>query len=116
MIVNFFASWCAPCHVEMPALAAFARRQSAVKVLGIDFLDTQPAGALQMAGHSKVAYPLVADPNGSLDRSSPLPHIATMPTSVFIDATGKVVRVDPRAYTSEREVADAAQQYLGTSG
>ncbi|HEX3932411.1 MAG TPA: TlpA disulfide reductase family protein [Nocardioides sp.] len=116
MIVNFFASWCTACHAEMPALAAFARHQSAVKVLGIDFLDTQPVGALQLAGRSHVAYPLVVDAKGSLDRSSPLPHISAMPTSVFIDAAGKVVRVDERAYTSEAEVRAAAQQYLGTSG
>jgi thiol-disulfide isomerase/thioredoxin len=116
MIVNFFASWCTSCHAEMPALAAFARHQSAVKVLGIDWLDTQPAAALELAGHSKVAYPLVADPHGALDRVSPLPHIATLPESVFLDAAGKVVHIEAKAYTSVAEVQAAAQKFLGTSG
>ena len=66
MIVNFWQSTCHPCRQEMPALAAYARDQDAVKVLGIDILDVQPGAALQLARDSSVGYPLVADPGGNL--------------------------------------------------
>lgn len=116
MIVNFWASWCGSCRDEMPALAAYARSQSAVQVLGVDFLDTQPGAALDLAKRSNVAYPLVADPKGALDRASPLPHIRAMPMSVFVDAQGKVTHIEYAVFTSKQDVADAARTYLGVSG
>lgn len=116
MIVNFWASWCGACREEMPALAAYAKSQSAVKVIGIDFLDPHPDAALQLAKDSKVAYPLVTDPGGALDRASPLPHISAMPMTVFLDASGRIAHVEAQAYAHEQDVAKAAQQYLGVSG
>ena len=37
-IVHFFATWCAPCRTELPALADFARR-SGVRVLLVDVAE-----------------------------------------------------------------------------
>jgi len=116
MIVNFWASWCGPCREEMPALAAYAKSQSAVQVVGVDFLDPQPAAALELATRSKVAYPLVADPKGVLDRASPLPHVGTMPMTVFLDETGAIVHVEAAEYTRPADVAAAARKYLGVGG
>ncbi|WP_151083695.1 TlpA disulfide reductase family protein [Nocardioides cynanchi] len=116
MIVNFWASWCGSCREEMPALAAYAKSQSAVKVLGIDYLDTQPGAALDLAKRSRVAYPLVADPRGALDRASPLPHVTAMPMTVFLKADGTIARIEYHAYTSEADVAAAAKNYLGVAG
>jgi thiol-disulfide isomerase/thioredoxin len=116
MIVNFWASWCGSCRDEMPALAAYARSQSAVKVVGVDFLDSQPGAALGLAKRSHVAYPLVADPKGALDRAHPLPHISAMPMTVFLDAKGAIAHVEYAAYTSEADVAAAAEKYVGAGG
>ncbi len=116
MIVNFWASWCRPCRDEMPALASYAKSQAAVQVLGVDYIDTQPGAALDLAKRSHVAYPLVADPKGALDHASPLPHIANMPTTVFVDAQGRIVHVEAVVFTSQQDVAAAAQKYLGVGG
>jgi thiol-disulfide isomerase/thioredoxin len=116
MIVNFWASWCGGCKKEMPALAAYAKSQSQVQVVGVDFLDPHPDAALELAISSKVAYPLVADPNGALDRRAPLPHIQAMPWTVFLDAQGHIAHIDAKVFDSEQDVAAAAQQYLGTGG
>jgi peroxiredoxin len=97
----------------MPALAAFARDQSRVKVIGIDLLDTGPGAALQLAERSHVGYPLLADPEGTLDHASPLPHISGLPSTAFIDATGKIVHYEAGAMKTEADVAAAARTYLG---
>jgi thiol-disulfide isomerase/thioredoxin len=116
MIVNFWASTCGPCRDEMPALAAYARHQSAVRVLGIDILDVQPAAALQLARDSKVAYPLVADPAGNLQARKPVPRNVGLPFTVFLSASGRVVRVEAGAMDTEAEIAAAAEKYLGVAG
>jgi hypothetical protein len=100
---------------EMPALAAYARSQSAVKVVGIDLLDTGPGAALQLAERSHVGYPLLADPDGTLDHASPL-HITGLPFTAFLDATGKVVHLEAGAMKTEADVAAAARKYLGARG
>ncbi len=116
MIVNFWASWCSECRKEMPALASYAKSQSAVKVFGVDFLDTQPGAALELARSSAVGYPLVADPGGALDRAAPLPHIPGLPVTAFIDANGAIVRLEAGSMPTRADVAAAAKKYLGVGG
>lgn len=115
-IVNFWASWCGDCRKEMPALAAYAKHQSAVRVLGIDFLDPQPGAALELAKGSDVGYPLVADTKGALDKASPMPHISGLPLTVFLDAQGSIVHIEAGAMLTEKDVAEAALKYLGATG
>jgi len=40
MIVNFFASWCAPCEIEHPVLMGLKGRQ--VRVIGVAYKDAPP--------------------------------------------------------------------------
>jgi cytochrome c biogenesis protein CcmG, thiol:disulfide interchange protein DsbE len=116
LVVNFWQSTCGPCRKEMPALAAFARSQSEVKVLGIDYLDMQPAAALNLARDSDVGYPLVSDQAGNLAGKKPLSRIVGLPFTAYVDAAGRVVHLEAVPMTSEAEVAAAAQKYLGTGG
>jgi thiol-disulfide isomerase/thioredoxin len=116
MIVNFWASTCGPCRKEMPALAAYARQHPGVRVLGVDYLDVQPAAALELARASGVAYPLVADPAGNLAGKAPLTRIAGLPFTAYVDAAGRVVHLEAVPMDSERDVAAAASRYLGTGG
>jgi thiol-disulfide isomerase/thioredoxin len=116
MIVNFWASWCSGCRKEMPALAAYAAHHSKVQVLGIDFLDSQPGAALELAQQSDVRYPLVADPKGALDKKSPLPHIGGLPMTVFLDSDGSIAHIEPGTMESEKDVEAAAEKYLGVTG
>lgn len=116
MIVNFWASWCVDCRQEMPALASYARSQSAVKVVGIDYVDQQPGAALALAQMAHVAYPLLADPDATLDHASPLPHIPGLPLTAFLDASGRIVHLEAGAMTTEQDVAAAARKYLRVAG
>jgi thiol-disulfide isomerase/thioredoxin len=116
LIVNFWQSTCGPCRKEMPALAAYARSQSEVKVLGIDYLDMQPAAALNLARDSHVGYPLVTDQAGVLAGKKPIPRIPGLPFTAYIDASGRVVHLEAVPMTSVQDVATAAEKYLGTGG
>ena len=116
MVVNFWASWCDVCRKEMPALARYARTHPGVRVVGVDFLDTQPGAALQLAGASGVGYPLLADPDARLDRNGPIPHLPGLPFTAYVDASGRVVHREFGALTTAAAVASAVHRYLGVAG
>ncbi|WP_067438649.1 TlpA family protein disulfide reductase [Nocardioides jensenii] len=92
MVVNLWAVWCGPCRRELPIYQQFfAKHGDRVPVLGVDFQDTQPGPALELAKDSGVTYPLLADPQSDLSLKDPLPNIVALPYLVLIDADGQVV-------------------------
>ena len=86
-------------------------------VLGVDYHDTQPGAALELAEKTGVTYPLVADPDGDLDRATRCPTSRGLPITVFVDADGKVVHVeagDDRLAEADAR-GPASQKHLGVA-
>ena len=61
VLVNFFASWCGPCHVEQPQLVALSGQ---VSVVGVVYQDDAQA-ALSFLRNGGATWPAVADPQGA---------------------------------------------------
>lgn len=85
-VVNFFGSWCGPCNLEAPDLAAFAAAHADVAFVGVDLQDTQNAG-LGFAQKYGLKYPLVADPQNVLADAW---KVTGVPTTFFLDRSGVV--------------------------
>lgn len=62
VLVNFFASWCGPCHTEQPQLVGLS---SQVHVLGVVFQDSAP-NALRFLRRGGADWPAMADPQGAV--------------------------------------------------
>ena len=106
LVVNLWAQWCGPCRAELPHYQAFARKYAGkVRVLGIDYQDTQPRWALQLARRSGVTYPLVADPDGKLG-------VRGLPKIMMVDAQGKVVHEELTEIHSYPQLQHLVQHYL----
>jgi cytochrome c biogenesis protein CcmG/thiol:disulfide interchange protein DsbE len=111
LVVNVFAQWCGPCREELPLFARLdAEAGDEVALLGIDHLDTQPAGALELVAESGVRFPLVADPDGLL---KPELRLLGLPRTLFVDAEGEVVAQAPGVIRSYEELTGLVEQHLG---
>ena len=87
-VINFWASWCAPCVVEMPAFEAVHRElQPQVAFLGLNVGD-EPAAARALVERTGVTYPLATDPDSTIFQSF---GGIGMPTTVLVDADGIIV-------------------------
>jgi thiol-disulfide isomerase/thioredoxin len=90
LVINFFASWCVPCIEEMPAFeAVYQERLDEVAFIGLN-LSEQADTALLMVQRTGVTYQIGSDPRGDVLEAF---GAINMPTTVFVDAAGAVVRV-----------------------
>ncbi|MEA3077194.1 MAG: cytochrome c biosis protein CcmG, thiol:disulfide interchange protein DsbE [Actinomycetota bacterium] len=104
-VLNFFAAWCEPCRQELPALRTAARDNPGVAFLGVDHQDSRD-DAIAMLDEFAIAYPAGYDPKGEVATKY---HVRGMPTTVFIDAKGRVVSVHQGALAA-KDLADGLHQ------
>jgi thiol-disulfide isomerase/thioredoxin len=92
VVLNVWASWCAPCRAEAPTLAALDAelRPRGVRLVGLDTRDSD-ASARGFVERFGIAYPNVVDRDGRLQLlfAGTLPPQA-IPSTVVIDREGRV--------------------------
>lgn len=86
MIVNIFASWCAPCRIEHPRLMALKER--GVAVVGIAYKDEPEATAAMLEELGDPYAMVLVDREGraGLDLG-----VSGVPESFAVDALGRIV-------------------------
>lgn len=107
VVINLWASWCTPCRKELPEYQAFAEKYAGrVPVIGIDFQETRPDAARQLARDTGVTYPLYSDPDGRL-RAIGLPKL------ILLDADGGIAHAEYLKITSVAQLEQLVRRHLG---
>ena len=87
VVINFFASWCAPCKQEAAGTARIGREfGSRVHMVAIAVDDRAPA-ARRFASHYGWTWPVVNDPSDDLAYRY---DILGKPTTVILDQQGRI--------------------------
>ncbi|WP_157042543.1 TlpA family protein disulfide reductase [Roseiflexus castenholzii] len=85
VVVNFWATWCAPCEEEMPDLQRLDERSDVV-VLGVNRLEL-PEVIIPFARERNLTFTLIANPDGDIVERYGAKNI---PISYFINSDGTI--------------------------
>jgi thiol-disulfide isomerase/thioredoxin len=94
VVVNFWATWCAPCRTETPQFDLLYRKlkTKGVNFLGVDTKDER-SNAQSFVKDNQISYPSLFDEQGETAlRLGNIPQ-ASLPFTVLIDRQGKVAGV-----------------------
>ena len=90
VLLNFWATWCVPCRLEMPALETLYQRHkdAGLAVLTINLDTLSPAVAEAFVQEVRVTFPVALDPSWSIARAY---RVLGLPTTYLIDRAGNAV-------------------------
>jgi len=94
LVLNFWASWCAPCRVESPEFDATYRATKArgVEFVGVAVKDDEQA-AKEFVANKKISYPSLFDPNGKVTLRFRDFSPRGLPYTIVLDKQGRVAAV-----------------------
>lgn len=112
LVVNFWATWCAPCREEMPE---FSRVSESFASKGVQFVgigvDT-PQNVQRFAQETPVAYPLLIGAGDALQAASAVGNdLMALPFTAVLDRSRQVVQTK-LGKMDRRELEDAIEHAL----
>jgi len=89
VILNFWATWCPPCRVEMPSMETLYQRFNAqgLEILAVD-IGESASTVQQFIRRAGYTFPVMLD---SANRVSSVYGIEAIPTTYIIDREGKII-------------------------
>jgi peroxiredoxin len=90
VLLNFWATWCAPCKIEMPWFVDLQKQYAAqgLQVIGVAMDDSGEEAIARFARQMGVNYPVLIGKEAVGDAYG---GVEFLPTTFFIDRQGKVV-------------------------
>jgi peroxiredoxin len=91
VLLNFWATWCAPCRVEMPALMALYEkyRPQGMEIVGVSMDDGSQERVEKFVNEMKINYPILLGNSSVADNYGGL---RLLPQTVFIARDGRIVQ------------------------
>jgi thiol-disulfide isomerase/thioredoxin len=104
VLLNFWATWCAPCREEIPALVALQEHyRDILLVVGLSIDTAPPAEVKKFTDEHRVNYPIVMS-NAELEKG--FGGVTAVPSTFVLNTKGEIVQrhlglLDPRALEHE---------------
>jgi thiol-disulfide isomerase/thioredoxin len=110
VVVNYWATWCAPCRKEIPDLSLLHDERKDVTVLGLAYEELDDADFFEFLEEFEVSYPILKV--DVFEPPEPFGAPKVLPTTVILDPQGRAVKAFLGPVTREAIEAfvDAAGQ------
>jgi thiol-disulfide isomerase/thioredoxin len=96
-VIDFWATWCAPCLAEIPTLRGLRDTfTDRVVVLGVNLDVTDRRGLVSWMNRQRVDWPQLHDGRGYQGDLARQFEVTSLPTSVLVDPDGRVVALNLR--------------------
>jgi len=90
VLINYWATWCAPCRKEMPELSALHDERDDLTVLGLAFEDTDDSAFEEFLAEFHASYPILRV--DVYQPPEPFGAPKVLPTTIILDREGKAVK------------------------
>ena len=90
VVVNYWATWCAPCVKEMPELSELHEARDDLVVLGLAYEDVDDADFFGFLEEVPVSFPILKV--DVYDPPEPFGAPKVLPTTIVLDPEGKAVK------------------------
>jgi thiol-disulfide isomerase/thioredoxin len=90
VVVNYWATWCAPCRKEMPELSALHDERADVTVLGLAFEEVDDNDFEDFLTAAPVSYPILKVDVYQPPEPFGAPRV--LPTTIILDHAGRAVK------------------------
>ena len=89
VVLNYWATWCAPCRKEIPDLSRLHDANPDITVLGLAFEDTDPEDFVRFLEDYPASYPILLVDTFNPPESLGAPR--ALPTTFLVDGEGAIV-------------------------
>ncbi len=89
VLLNFWATWCSPCRIEIPSMVElYGRyRDEGLEIIGVNLDKLGKSEVEKFSLEHKINFPVLLNPSGNV---AALYGVMALPTTVFLDRDGKI--------------------------
>jgi len=89
VMINFWATWCAPCRQEMPLLEDIYKKYKPMgfTLVGVNVEPDAKGAEAWLSKQKPVSFPIAFDTDSKVSK---MYNVAGMPTTVFVDRKGNI--------------------------
>lgn len=89
VLLNFWATWCSPCRIEIPSMVELYKKYKdrGLEIIGVNLDKLGKSEVEKFSLEHKINFPVLLNPAGNI---AALYGVVALPTTIFLDRYGKI--------------------------